>query len=84
MSAPFAEEKKYFEEHRQELLEVAFGKFALIKGSVCHGTFDSAENAYDEGARLFPGEAFMIQEILPDDPIADLPAYFAGLIYAAR
>jgi hypothetical protein len=83
MSVPeLAEEMKYFEQHRGELLQCAPGKFALIKDAECIGTFDSAENAYEEGARRFPGTAFLIQEILPEDPIQEMPAFYTGLLYA--
>jgi len=83
MTVPeLAEEMKYFEDHRSELLLGAPGKFALIKGSECIGTFDSAENAYEEGARRFPLSPFLIQEILPEDPIQEMPAFYTGLLYA--
>jgi len=77
-----ATEIKYFEDHREELLKRAPGKFALIKGSECIDTFDNAENAYNEGARRFPGQPFLIQEILPQDRIQQIPAYYAGAMYA--
>jgi hypothetical protein len=77
-----AEEMKYFEEHRNELLERAAGKFALIKGSECLGTFDTDQNAYQEGMRLFGNTAFLIHEILPEDPIQEIPALCLGLVHA--
>ena len=75
-------EIKYFEEHREELLKRALGKFALIKGTECIGVFDTVDNAYEEGARRFAGEPFLIQQILPEDPIAENPAFYTGLLYA--
>lgn len=75
-------EIKYFEEHREELLARAPGKFALIKGAECIGTFDNADNAYKEGATRFPRQPFLIQEILPKDRIQQVPAYYSGAMYA--
>lgn len=75
-------EIKYFEEHREELSKRALGKFALIKGTECIDVFDTADNAYEEGARRFPGEPFLIQQILLEDTINEMPAYYAGLLHA--
>jgi hypothetical protein len=75
-------EIKFFEEHREELLVRAPGKFALIKGAEYIDTFDNAENAYREGARRFPRQPFLIQEILPTDRIQQIPAYYSGAMYA--
>lgn len=83
MSVPELDiEVKYFEEHREELLKLALGKFALIKGTECIGMFDTVDNAYEEGARRFAGEPFLIQQILPEDPINEMPAFYAGLLNA--
>jgi hypothetical protein len=76
-------EVAYFEENREDLLKKAPEKFALIKGSNCLGFFDNEENAYEEGTTLFPGEPFLIQQILPEDIIAENPAYFTGAMYAS-
>jgi hypothetical protein len=75
-------EIKYFEEQREEFLKHALGKYALIKGTECVGFFDTVDNAYEEGARRFEGEPFLIQPVLPEDPINEIPAFCAGLLYA--
>jgi len=75
-------EIEYFEAHRRELFDRAPRKFALIKGDECIGTFDTDLNAYEEGVRLYPDEAFLIQEILMEDTIEEMPAYYLGLINA--
>jgi len=83
MSIPeLSQEIAHFEAHRKELLERSPGKFVLIKGDECIGTYDSDENAYEEGVRLFGNEPFLIQQILPEDPIQEMPAFYAGLTYA--
>lgn len=75
-------EIKFFEEHREDLLRRAPGKFAVIKGTECIGVFDTADSAYEEGAMRFPGEPFLIQPIWAEDPIGELPALYTGALYA--
>lgn len=84
MSVPeLAVEIEYFEKNRNDLLEkYGAGKFVLIKGAELISVFDTAENAYEEGATRFPGQAFLIQELQKEDPIQQVPAYYAGLLYA--
>jgi len=84
MSVPeLAVEIEYFEKNRNDLLvKHGVGKFVLIKGPELIGVFDTAENAYEEGATRFPGQPFLIQELQQEDLIQDIPAYYAGLLYA--
>lgn len=44
------------------------GKFALIKGDVVFGVFETMDAARDEGHRRFGLEAFMTQPILEYEP----------------
>lgn len=76
------QEQAYFEANRTRLLQEHEGKFALIKGEVLVGTFDTAETAYVEGLRRFGNTAFLIKQVLPDEPVAHLPALSLGLIRA--
>jgi Flp pilus assembly protein TadD len=76
------EEQAYYEANRAELLKEHPGKFALIKGSVLIGAFDTAENAYVEGLKLFGNTPFMVKQTLPQEPIAHLPALSLGLLRA--
>lgn len=84
MAVPeLAVEIEFFEKNRNDLIaKYGIGKFALIKGSELIGVFDTAENAYQEGATRFPGQAFLIQELQQEDRIQQVPAYYAGLLYA--
>ncbi len=74
-------EVAFFETHRKELVEKAPGKFALIKGDVLVGTYDSEANAYAQGVTLFGTEAFLIKEILSTDLRLQIPAYYAGVLH---
>ncbi|NLV44453.1 MAG: hypothetical protein GXY07_08125 [Candidatus Hydrogenedentes bacterium] len=73
----------YFEQHREDLLKQHQGKFVLIKGDQCFGAYDTAENAYQEGARKFPGEAILIRQVLQEDLVNEMPAFCTGLLYAS-
>ena len=77
-----ATEIAFYETQRAELVQNALGKFALIKGEELVGTFDTEENAYKEGVSRFGTAPFLIQQILPDDRIEDIPAHFLGLLNA--
>lgn len=46
------------------------------------GTFDTAEAAYVEGVHRFGNTPFLIKEILPEEPVAHLPALSLGLLRA--
>lgn len=75
-------EAAFFEAHRARLLEEHRGKFALIKGDTFVGAFDTAETAYVEGVHRFGNSPFLIKQILPDEPVAHLPALSLGLLRA--
>lgn len=80
---PLEIERAYFNENRQQFLEQAKGKYVLIKGRQSYGFFDTADAAYEAGAGAFGVEAFLIQEVLDEDTVYDLPAYSLGLIHAS-
>ncbi|MBI2432065.1 MAG: hypothetical protein HYV26_04270 [Candidatus Hydrogenedentes bacterium] len=77
-----ADELKFFEVHQSDLFARAPRKFALIKGSQLYGCFDTQDNAYEEGARLFGNQPFLIKRILLEEPIESIPAYTLGLLHA--
>lgn len=78
----FKEELETFEAKRDDLVQIAEGKFALIKGPEVIGFFDTQDSAYEEGARLFGNEPFLIKEIRREDPLIDIPAYSLGILHA--
>ena len=47
------EELAVFEAQRERLLADHAGKFALVKGADLIGTFDTEDNAYEEGLKRF-------------------------------
>jgi hypothetical protein len=78
--AMLEKETEFFDAHRMEWVKTAEGKHALIKDDRLIGFFDSDEAAYKEGARLFGIEPFLIKDVLPQDPILNIPALTYGLI----
>lgn len=76
------QELVYYNEHQQEFLAKAEGKFILIKGQESFGFFDNETAAYNKGADLFGNTPFLIQQVTAEDEVQQLPAYVLGLIYA--
>ena len=75
-------ELKYFNDHREKWLVDHKGKYALVKGQELVGTFDTAENAYVEGVRRFGNTAFLVKQILDEEPVVHVPALTLGLLSA--
>jgi len=76
-------EVAYFNEHRNEFLAIAPGKFVLIKGQEQHGFYDDDEQAYTAGVELFGLQPFLIKEVVLQDQIHEIPALYLGLINAS-
>ena len=72
----------YFEQHRVEWVKHHREKFALVKGETLHGIYDTADNAYEAGVEAWGNVPFLIKQILPEDPIEQVPALVHGLIHA--
>ncbi len=72
----------FFDANRTKFLDSHEGKFALVKNETCHGFFDTADSAYEEGIELFGFAAFLIRQVLEHDPINDAPAMMYGLLHA--
>ena len=69
----FAEERKYFESHKAELLHRCPNQFVLIKGSELLGVFPDAESAYGAGIERVGLEEFLVKQVLEHDPVFFLP-----------
>jgi len=75
-------EVAFFDKHRQEFLQKAPGKFALVKGEKLHGFFDTDEAAYKAGVEAFSLESFLIRQVLEEDQIHEIPALSVEVIHA--
>ncbi len=81
-SEVLAEERKYFKEHKAELLERHPGKFALIKGQELLAVFDTPAAAYAEGLKRLGNVPMLVVRIQEEEPVAWFPALQLGLISA--
>jgi hypothetical protein len=75
-------ELSFYEEHRDELLGVSPGQFALIKGGELIGVFPTLQDAYHRAIERFGNAPILIRQILPADPPQKLPAFTQGLLRA--
>ena len=77
------QERKYFSEHRDELLAQCPGKFVLIKADELIGTFNTIEEALAEGARRFALKPFLVRQVTAaDEKEINIPALTLGLLRA--
>ncbi|MEK6643083.1 MAG: hypothetical protein AABZ08_04185 [Planctomycetota bacterium] len=76
-------EARYYNDHRSDFVKEHDGKFALIKGDRCMGFYDTSYTAYQAGVSQFGLEPFMIHEVVQEEPIHQLPAYYLGLTHAS-
>jgi hypothetical protein len=79
---PLAEELAFYESQKAELLMAHQGRFVLIRGAELVGVYDQRTEAYAEGLKRFGNTAFLIKQVLPEDPIDTIPALHFGLIRA--
>ena len=63
-SGALAEELATFAKHKEELLGVAEGQYALIHGSEVLGTYDTETDAIAEGYRQLGNVAFLVKQVL--------------------
>ncbi len=79
---PFELEQKYYDEHREELLQHHEGKIALIVKEQLVGVFDRQEDAYEAGIAKFGNVPLFIKRVQRDEPRVSIPAMTLGLIGA--
>ena len=72
-TSPRAEELRTYQEHLEELLQRARGRFVLIKGSEIAGLYDDKEEALNEGYRRYRLQGFFVQRIQKE-----LDTYYIG------
>ena len=71
-TGPLAEELKTYLAHRDELLQTAKGKYALVKGSEIAGLYDRQDEAFSEAYRRFRLSGFMIKQVQEHDEVVAL------------
>lgn len=75
-------EIRFFEEHRPELLKHHQNKFVVIYQEHIVGTFDDAETAYAAGVKEYGNTAFLVRQVLENEPVEKYPALSLGLMNA--
>ncbi|MCL5674217.1 MAG: DUF5678 domain-containing protein [Candidatus Omnitrophica bacterium] len=76
-------ELKFYERKKEEFLKEHENQFVLIKDEKVIGFYNSPEEAYDEGAKLFGLEPFFIKEVVRNEQIESIPALTYGLTNAS-
>lgn len=64
MTDVLATELNTYEQHRDELLETAEGKFVLIHGTEVAGMYEAQMDAINEGYWRFGNVPFLVKHIL--------------------
>lgn len=67
---------------KEQLLASHEGKFVLFHGEDFLGAFDSVENAYAEGVKLYGQDPFLVKKVTPQEEVYRNQALSLGLIHA--
>jgi len=75
-------ELQIFRGHLPEWLQSHPSEYALVKGDVVIGFFDTVDRALEEGARRFGLESFLVRQVEPQEPEIFIPALALNLLHA--
>ena len=64
MATTLETELKTYEQHKNELLGTAGGKFVLIRGTDVIGVYDSKMDAIAQGYKQFGNVPFLVKQIV--------------------
>jgi hypothetical protein len=78
--SPLETERKFFAENQEQWKTAHPGKFVLVKGNKLVGTFNRAEDAVSEGARLFKAESFLVRHVDQVEKDVYIPALALGIL----
>ena len=73
-------ERTYYRNQRKKLLQKHGPVFVLIKGRKLIGTFQTADDALSEGARLYGSDSFLVRNLEEPDREFYIPALSLGLL----
>lgn len=79
---PLEQELKYFQANKADLLQHHGGQYALIHGQELVGTFSTFAEAFQEGAKRFGTEPFLVQHISDKPDQIQYPALVVGRLSA--
>ncbi|HVC22708.1 MAG TPA: hypothetical protein VNH82_04700 [Candidatus Dormibacteraeota bacterium] len=78
----FERELALYETKRQELIVSHLGQYVVIHGDTVLGVYPNFADAYGSGVAEFGQEPFLVRQISTEDPTAQNPALYAGIISA--
>ena len=76
------EERQHFAQLKDGLLENHEGKYALIHGAELIDVLDSEEGAYLVGVEHLGAQPFLIQHIVEQESVEEIPAFSVGVMNA--
>jgi len=79
MTEILATELKTYEQHRNELLRTAEGKFVLIRGIEVVGVYESQMDAIAEGYRRFGNVPFLVKQIVQVEVPLNFSTHHLGI-----
>ena len=62
-------EWKYYEKHRDELVEKYCGKYLVISGDTVVAAYDDEDAAYNETIKAIPLGSFMIHHVMEEEEV---------------
>lgn len=69
MTEVFLSERKLFDDNLSSWRIERLGQHVLIKGEQVIGFFNSLDEAFNEGCKLYGLDTFFIEQILPEDVV---------------
>lgn len=73
-----ADELKFFETHKADLLKQCEGQFALVKGSQLIGTYTSEAEAYTQAIKQLGNVPFLIKHVVANEEPVWIPIVSTG------
>ncbi len=75
-------ERAYFDRLQPHFLTVFPGRFVLIKGEELISSYDTFEDALQEGAKRFGSGSFLIRRVDQISEEISIPALAVGMLHA--
>ncbi|HZT41974.1 MAG TPA: hypothetical protein VFA07_07280 [Chthonomonadaceae bacterium] len=66
-----------FDQHKQSLMQTAYGQYVLIKMNKIVGTYPSQKEAILEGLKIFQGQSFLVRHLVEEEEPITLPSIFS-------
>ena len=84
MAGVLERELKYYQEHKEELLQRCEGSFVLIAGEEMIGSYATEGEAYEAGLERLGNQAFLIRRVTKEEETVQFPALAVGVLHGAN